>query len=878
VANFLDDFVCFSPDLDTHLDVHLPALLAALREHHLHCNPAKVFVCAEKVAFLGFEISPGRIAPLQDKLDTIASWPPPASATELRSFLGLCNFYRPHVRNHAFLQAPLDELTGRGASWRWEPHHQSAFVDLRTAVSSAPCVAMARLQSLDTDPFVLACDASDVGIGGVLSQYHQDTDTTHPVAFFSKKFSAAELNYSVNDKESLAAVACLARWRHYLASGPFELRSDNVGVVALLRGSGAPSRRQARWLDVLSEFHFSAVHVPGKLHVVPDVMSRRPFVAADVGGGNVEDDIRVPAAPEVACAAVSGARLESMGVPASLLAGDNVAVASEIFQGGCVCSFVDVARVSASVPLGCAAIDLDMNALLPAVASATATDRWLQPVVQQARLQGPVHAQHHFRALYTVTDDGCVYTKIGSTFSDARLCVPQSSLRVFLRMFHTMPAGGHRGRTALAAALRQVIYCRRLDKRCAQFVASCDACQRNKSLNQRAANVVLPIEAPIGRWTCWSLDFITGLPRTKAGFDSVLSVTDRFSKTRRFIPTTMDVSASGVVDLLLRAVVPYHGFPVSLLSDRDSKFTSAVWKDLFKRAGVKLRMSTANHSTTNGSAESSNRVLEVYLRAYVSHRQTDWDRWLPFAELALNTAPHSTTSVPPCVADVGRMLRLPTEWSAPPPAVPVADLLEEQRAVFAMVREQLTLAQHETARRSGLPSDRRLPAFAVGDSVLVNAEFLMTPAERDRPKKKLAAQFVGPYSIVELVGTAYRLDLPPGATAHTVFAAESLKPYIPPIRADEPDGTVAPFVGRDAEVIVGHAHRYNRLDLLIGWESMARQDFVYRALKPNDGYFFVVAPGPHRLRQFVLDFAAENPELIPEIRTRSGCPVPDPPG
>ena len=107
------------------------------------------------------------------------------------------------------------------------------------------------------------------------------------------------------------------------------------------------------------------------------------------------------------------------------------------------------------------------------------------------------------------------------------------------------------------------------------------------------------------------------------------------------------------------------------------------------------------------------------------------------------------------------------------------------------------------------------------------------------------------------------------ATAHPVFAAESIKPYIPPDRADEPDVN-GPLRAQDAEVVVDHRTPYRRLDLLVGWESMPRHEFKYRALTRTDGFFLVVAPGPPRLRQCVLDYAAAHPELIADIRARTG--------
>ena len=101
VCNFLDDFVVYSKDMDTHLLEHLPALLEALREEGLHCNPDKVHVACDSVDFLGYRVSAGSVAPLPEKLRVVADWPTPKRVRDLRSFLGLCNFYRAHVRGHA---------------------------------------------------------------------------------------------------------------------------------------------------------------------------------------------------------------------------------------------------------------------------------------------------------------------------------------------------------------------------------------------------------------------------------------------------------------------------------------------------------------------------------------------------------------------------------------------------------------------------------------------------------------------------------------------------------------------------------------------------------------------------------------------------------
>lgn len=134
------------------------------------------------------------------------------------------------------------------------------------------------------------------------------------------------------------------------------------------------------------------------------------------------------------------------------------------------------------------------------------------------------------------------------------------------------------------------------------------------------------------------MDFITQLPKTQKGKDAIVVFVDRLSKMTHFAAIRTDISAEGVADMFFDRVVSQHGLPESLVTDRDSKFTGAFWTQLCSRMGMQQCMSTAYHPQSDGQTERMNRVLEDYLRHYVSPTQKDWDTKLALAEFAVNNS------------------------------------------------------------------------------------------------------------------------------------------------------------------------------------------------------------------------------------------------
>ena len=197
-----------------------------------------------------------------------------------------------------------------------------------------------------------------------------------------------------------------------------------------------------------------------------------------------------------------------------------------------------------------------------------------------------------------------------------RIYVPADpTLRTkILREVHDTPTSGHLGATKTLELLSRDFYWPKMRTTVADYVSTCDACQRSKPVNQKPQGLLQPLPIPEGKWTTVTMDLITGLPKTKRGHDSLFVIVDKFSKMAHYVPTVKTVTAPDLAKLFMDNIFRLHGPPKTIISDRDPKFTSRFWQALFKMCGTKLTMSTAYHPQTDGQTERQNRTIEESLR------------------------------------------------------------------------------------------------------------------------------------------------------------------------------------------------------------------------------------------------------------------------
>lgn len=269
VIVYLDDILIFSESEVSHQD-HVHQVLETLQRHEMRISPEKCSFSVKEVKYLGYILRPGSVAADPEKTKAIRDWPTPATVKDIQSFLGLAGFYQKLVPDYSKTILPLIDLTRKEQRWSWQERHQIAFERCKKKFTEEPVVR-------NFDPkleTIMESDASDGAIGVCLAQI--EDGTRYPVAYGSRKLQPAEVNYDTHDKELLAVKYGCEEWRAYLQGTlkPITVETDHKNLEYFLT-TKTLTRRQARWLEFLSEYNLKFVHIPGINNGRADALSRR---------------------------------------------------------------------------------------------------------------------------------------------------------------------------------------------------------------------------------------------------------------------------------------------------------------------------------------------------------------------------------------------------------------------------------------------------------------------------------------------------------------------------------------------------------------------------------------------------------------------------
>ena len=333
----------------------------------------------------------------------------------------------------------------------------------------------------------------------------------------------------------------------------------------------------------------------------------------------------------------------------------------------------------------------------------------------------------------------------------------------------------HPGATKMYRDLRPDYWWPCMKRDVAWYVERCLTCRKVKAEHQRPHGKMQPLDIPVWKWEDITMDFITKLPRTARGVDSIWVVVDRLTKSAHFIPIQESISAERLADIYVREIVARHGVPVSVVSDRDVRFTSRFWKRFHDEMGTRLHFSTAFHPQTDGQSERTIQTLEDMLRACVLDFGGCWDTYLPLAEFSYNNSYHASIDRPPFEMLYGRKCRTPICWGEVGQRVMGStEVVLKTTELIQQVRSRLQTAQ---SRQKSYADRRRSDLeFQVGDMVLLK----VSPWKgviRFRKRGKLGPRFIGPFRVLARVGrVAYRLDLPEELSLiHNTFHVSQLR-------------------------------------------------------------------------------------------------------
>jgi len=281
-----------------------------------------------------------------------------------------------------------------------------------------------------------------------------------------------------------------------------------------------------------------------------------------------------------------------------------------------------------------------------------------------------------------------------------------------------------------------------------RYVKGCDLCQRMKNRIEEVMGKLKLSEVPEKLWTHLMVDFITKLP-VVAGKDAILVVCDRLSKMTHFVATTEETSVEGLARLFRDNVWKLHRLPESVVLDRRPQFAAELTKELNRMLGIETRLSTAFYPQTNGQTKQMNQELEQYLRFFVDHRQKDWLEWLVSAEFVVNNKVHTATKVSPFMANYRRELRIGRDIRKRGKVKKAMEFVKRMKKVHEEAKVALKKVQEDMKRQADRER-KETEDWKKRDRILLSTKDLVF---KERPARKLVDQYIGPYTIKEVVFT-----------------------------------------------------------------------------------------------------------------------------
>ena len=378
-------------------------------------------------------------------------------------------------------------------------------------------------------------------------------------------------------------------------------------------------------------------------------------------------------------------------------------------------------------------------------------------------------------------DEGWTIHVDGSLRYRGRVVVPQlTDLREeILKEFHCSRFTVHPGGTKMYQDLRHQYYWSGMKRHVGDFVRRCLTCQQVKAEHQKPAGPLQPLVVPEWKWEHVTMDFVTHFPRAPRGHDAVWVIVDWLTKSAHFLAVRMTFTFERFCRLYIRELVRLHGVPVSLVSDRDPRFTAHFWKSFQKAMGTRLTMSTTFNPQIDGQIERTIQVLEDMLRACVLDHKGSWEEYLPLVEFAYNNSYQASIQMAPYEALYGRSCRSLICWTEVGESpITGPGLIRDTSEKVSFIRQHLLTAQGR--QKSYADVGRRPLEFEVGDHVFLKVMPKRGLVRFDK-RGKLSSKFIEPFEILEKVGTiAYRLALPANMSGvHKVLHVSMLRRYTP---------------------------------------------------------------------------------------------------
>ncbi|GKA88856.1 putative reverse transcriptase domain-containing protein [Tanacetum coccineum] len=449
-----------------------------------------------------------------------------------------------------------------------------------------------------------------------------------------------------------------------------------------------------------------------------------------------------------------------------------------------------------------------------------------------------------------ITKDLCGMIKKLEQRADGTLCLNRrswipcfGSLReLIMHESHKSKYSIHPGSDKMYQDLKKLYWWPNIKGEIATYVSKCLTCAKVKAEYQKPSCFLVQPVIPVWKWEKITMDFVTNLPKTSSGQDTIWVIIDRLTKSAHFLPMKETDSMEKLTRQYLKEVVSRHGVPVSIISDRDSKFTYHFWQLLNDALGTQLDMSTAYHPQTDVQSERTIQTLEDMLRACVINFGKGWDRHLPLVKFSYNNSYHTSIKAAPFKALYGRKCRSPICWAEVGDAqLTSPEIIHETTKKIIQIKKCIQVARD---RQKSYADRRRKPLeFEVGDKVIIK----VSPWKgviRFAKRGKLNPRYIKPFKILDKIGTLEnKLELLEQLSrVHSTFHVSNLKkcfvdePLAIPLDEIQIDDKLN-FIEEPIEIMDREVKRLNqsRIPIVkVRWNSRRGPEFTWEREDQNE--------------------------------------------
>ena len=734
---YLDDIIVLSRTFQEHLK-NLELVFSRLSNANLKMNPKKCNFLQKQVAYLGHVINEQGIQTDPAKIQSVTSWPIPATVKDVRGFLGLCGYYRKFVNKFSDIARPLHKLTEKNVKFNWTTDCQEAFDKLKRALTSSPILSYPQPNL----PFVLDTDASNTGAGAVLSQIQNGKEVV--VSYYSKTFSNTERKYCVTRRELLAIILSVKHFHHYLYGQRFKIRTDHGSLRWLLQFKN-PEGQIARWLETLASYQFTIEHRAGRSHGNADALSRRPC-------SNSDSDCKHCAKAE------AGFSPETVKTQFAAVTTRSQATVPKTESTESKHETISISEYQSNDPI------------LKKVISWVQTKQ--KPPWEEISHLDATSKYYWARFDSLIYERDILYHKWEDSSPKFQAVVPSSLTEEVLRGAHDSLSGGHLGIKKTLSKIRDKYMWHHMAKDVKHYCQLCDKCAARKGPGKtpKAPLQKYIVGVPMERW---AVDVLGPLPLSNKKNLYLLVIGDYFTKWVDAIPMK-NQKVTTIAHKIIDRIVTIFGVPMAIHSDQGRSFESEIFQEMCTILGIEKTRTTPYRPQSDGMIERANRTIADMLTAFVSKNQKDWDDLIPILMLAYRSSVHESTGISPNEMVFGRTIALPSDLvlgrvepeTENTNSSKFADSLADKLAkVHDLARQKLNLSCQNMIREYN--TKLQLNSYTPGSPVWLHTQ----------KKSKLGYNWEGPYIVTKKINdVVYTVKKGPKSNPKTVHH-NHLKPY-----------------------------------------------------------------------------------------------------